>query len=343
MSPRTAFALPLIVIFSILSLTACNVPEGERAEGGKGDPDGRPSTCSISEHGDNSFIIRCPDGSEAIIENGKPGANADDNNGCTLVESKGNVHTLDCGDSQIVLGDNCKNGYPGDVTISGEFQSDSINSALTIIELFGCTSIQGDLAIQEIYSNEPFTLSPALAKITHIGGSLRLNGVNNMEHFEFPALQSVGRNVEFTNNNDMQKMSFAALEFIGGSLNLGSEPDLSQSFYYGGNESLETLNFPVLAAIGKSFNINSELALDALAGLPKLLEIGENLTIVNNTKLASIKAIDQLTSIGGNVTIISNPAINTCEARKQIEALDGFARATRSDEKLVIDAHNCQD
>ncbi len=339
MSRTTALALPFTIVMSVLSFAACNLPENERTENRDDPSQVGSAACTVTETDENSIIIRCPDGSEATINHGKDGVDGTntepgDDEACTLIESNGNVHTLKCGSDEIILGDNCKDGFPGDLIISGE-QFNGLNSVMATMNLLGCTQIQGNLEIQ--YSDSEALTDPLLSKITHVGGSVTITS-NHFSEFSLAGLKSVGGDITINQNYELTTAGFPVLEVVDGSLNVGIY-DPAQG--YGGNEKLTDALFPQLTKIGQNFVISGNGSLQNLDGFTSLLSIGQDLLIRQNHELLNIEGIKSLENITGNVAILQNELLGSCDAKMQIQKLPGFAVEDRDAEKLVIDPDLC--
>lgn len=314
-----SLALASTLLVSLSSLAGCTTEENQR-------DDETYAGCTIEPNNEHSSVIRCADGTEAIIphgkdgEKGEPGESGAGDEGCTLSDNDNGTQTLTCGDNSIVLGHDCTDGFPGNVDLGS---SDMSSNSLVLMKIMGCTKIQGDLR----YYYDDTELDPYLQKITHVGGSVEFYEAR-LENLELPNLQHVGGTIRFE-YTDLKNISFPALDQLGESL----------EFYH--NAELATLNFSSLETIEGDLTVWGNSGLLNLQGFTALKTINGNLTITGNELLEDGSGISGLTHIEGNVTIHENPSLDGCSLIQHIEQLPGFGHNERDDEKLVTDASDC--
>lgn len=214
----------------------------------------------------------CPDGSELVSKNGPAGKDGVDGRDgqdgkdgkdaeapCTLTDNGDGTFDLSCGDVSVVLGDECENGFPGDVRY-GANPTDEEAKLLTLFQATSCTWIRGDLVVKE-YEGEQ--LPRALSRIVKVDGD-----------------------AEFLDNEHLTKISLPRLTTVGGEL------------YVALNGALETIDFPALTTIEGDLTVGGNHALVDLDGFPAVESIGL-LSIYENSSLERVSNFVALESVGG--------------------------------------------
>jgi len=273
MKRHAQFLTPWLAL-SIVALAGCG--------GDEADADGTTvGACTIVELGDGKSAIRCPDGSELVVSNGKDGADGesgkdgkDGNDGkdaeppCSLTFVDG-VYELTCGDLSVKLGDECEEGFPYNVKVT-DMENDGAET-FAIFQASGCTWIRGSLTVFQ-YSGA--TLPKALSRIEKVDGNL-----------------SVGNNAALTS------LVFPNLREVGGVFTVAQNPALQQ---VGESTAL------VSAKDGVVISYNAELA--AIGGFPAL-ETTRDIMIAFNPKLESIGGFDALRVVERDLAWLQLPSL----------------------------------
>lgn len=333
MKRKPSWLLPFA--FSLLAVVGCGRDDSEATPAGN---------CEIVDLGDGSSAIRCPDGTELVVRNGKDGEKGDkgddgNQDACTLGEKDGKF-TLTCGDQSIVIGDACEDGFP----LSIIFDGDTTEAGWVLFAVSNCTWVRGDVSIEG--GGE---IPAALARIEKIDGMLGITETA-IEEVSFPNLTEVDvlyvimnealtsvdfpslvdvRNFAISNNPQLTTLGFPSLTNVERSLRLEENPALTTVdafpkletvgdwFVIVGNDGLEAVGgFTSLERVG-SLAVYDNDALVSVADFPALEEItgsdgpvGSSVVyIANNPVLASFGKLGSVSTIDGDVTVVNNPEL----------------------------------
>lgn len=241
--------------------------------------DGEDSdNCRIIETDEETSTIRCPDGSRAVIEHGKPGEpgrpgqdGGPHPNSCSLTDNEDGTATLSCGSREVVIHRDCPDGYPGDLVLGdGYYYDETASVSYIAFQLAGCTEVQGNVSID---GYEGTSVPAAVARIERIGGSLNIgmeNGNENLENISFPLLRSIGGFLNVGFNDSLTHLGdFTALTELTG-----------LDIYY--NNRLEELGaFPALEEIAWVY-VSDNTALESVDGLFSIQRITESIQFRGN-------------------------------------------------------------
>lgn len=232
-------------------VTVCN---GENGSQGAEGPD---STTSLIKTRTESQGSNCPNGGIAI----ETGIDANKNGILDDQEVEPASTTFVC------------NGEGGSQTACGVIEGTvTIESALDLRALTGCTAITGNLIVR---ANGLNSLAP-LSSLTAVGGDLIVQG-----------------------NSFTTLAGLEGLTSVGGQLVIEFNPSLTAL------TALEDLT-----SVGGPIFIGSNASLSTLAGLEGLTII-DSLEIAENDGLTTVAGLERLTSVGGDLTIISSPSLTT--------------------------------
>ncbi|PCH02407.1 Hypothetical protein PENO1_038170 [Penicillium occitanis (nom. inval.)] len=212
-----------------------------------------------------------------------------------------------------VQGANCSST----VVISSQSDANDISS---------CNTIDGDVQIAENYAN-----SLALTGITHITGSLVVNGTTNITSFTAPDLIIIEKNLELISCILLTDLNMTELTLVG-DMNLEALPNLQRLYFDSGvraaggisitNTGLVKLDGLEITSASNGINITANTALTDISfnsltntsslfiqansnklavNLPNLVAV-QNLTVTNTTSL-SIPSLYHLT---GQLQIFSS-------------------------------------
>ncbi len=269
---------------------------------------------------------------------GRDGQRGEDGEGCTLTNNGDGTATLTCPDgSGVRLQDAGEASDGGDVslqTINGSFTAnvgadieqlqpvEVIRGSLTITgnELRDCTlpnlkRVTGDLVITDapnLLAYETDSYFPALEEIgggLEISSTVRLTGsqmlpsltslgsltlTNNAVFTELlvPQLSSVTGDIYIANNEMLTQVSLPALTGLGGSISM---PD---------NAILATVSLPSLVSVSGNISLLEHAILTELS-LPELTTVGGYLNVGTNAQLAEL-SLPALTTVGGNLGVSRN-------------------------------------
>lgn len=270
-----ALWLTPIFALSLLAVPGCGSDDAEADAAG---------ACTVTDLGDGTSAIRCPDGTELVVQNGKDGDKGDKgdqgdkgNTGedgkdgkdgkdaeppCSLAENADGTHSLTCGGKTVVVGDDCEGGFQGDLWVAapGSYFHDS---SLTLFQATSCTWIRGSLYVEEY---ERKALPKALARIDKIDGDLYIGydyGNDELESVSFPELKSIGEGLHIMWNYALKEID----------------------------------DFPKLETIGERFSVDYNVELQAIGDFP-VLTSAESLAFRDSPKLESIGSFDELVNIG---------------------------------------------
>lgn len=312
------------------------------ALGGCGsESDAEAGACTIADVGDGTSVIRCPDGSELVVRNGRDGADgqgkdgkngqdgkdANDEPSCTLSDNGDGTQSLTCGETSIVLGSSCEDGFNGSVLVTDPANDEPIS--LTLFQISGCTWVRGDVLIDEYPDAE---LPKVLSRIEKIDGDLMFWFNEELTTISFPELKSVGNNLAWLGNTSLEFAgSFPKLETVGNMMG------------WNYNESLVDVGeFPALESVGNHLGWTDNINLESAGSFPKLKTVGGTLGWEFNDSLVSTFEFPALESVGGKLswrynlklaTIGGFPALKTVgDALKfdseVIESIGSFAKLT---------------
>ncbi|NNF33598.1 MAG: T9SS type A sorting domain-containing protein [Saprospiraceae bacterium] len=221
----------------------------------------------------------------------------------------------------------------GGITLKRQTQIDSFP-----INYPGCTTIDGDLIIQE-ESNNLITSLASLSQLQSINGSLRIrsndaiilfNGLHN--------ITMVGVDLEISNNGNILSISgLNNINQVGGNVEIISNINLFSS---GGLEgitdipgALRIINngisnpgfMPMLTSVGGLLSISSN-DITSLNGLSNLQSVGGIFSIHNNDNLLSIDGLNSLSSVGATLEITSNNLLMSVGSLSSLTGVGGDLR-----------------
>jgi len=306
---------------------------------------GSSGNCSVTDNGDGTSTISCPDGSSVVISNGQNGQDGQDGDSCTVTDNGDGTKTISCTDGTTVTvndgqdggstlvvneilqdGDpNCPNGgiavHTGvDTDGNGLLEGDEIASTSYL-----CNGLDGEGSIPTGILQGSYTIRNSLdadwlSSITSITGDLDVDapGISSLS---LPALTFVVGNLDIRGNNDMTSLDLTNLTTVGGYLSISTNTaltslDLTALMSVGGylyihlNYALTSLEITALTSVGGDLIIQNNAALTILS-LPALTSVGGNLNIVDNAILQSLAGIENITSVGGYLRIIGNTALTS--------------------------------
>ena len=278
-------------------------------------------SCTVEDRNDGSVVIRCPDGSEAVVHDGRTGAPGRDGergrngldgaNGkdgkdgkdvespCVLTDNPDGTHSLTCGDQSVVIGAPCDHGYPYSLLVTDSGAPESTN--LMLFQVTSCTWVRGDVVVTSFAGEQ---LPVALSRIVKVDGHVVVGGDVDVEDNEgllrvaMPALKTVGGDLTVINNPTLLETSFPALESVDGSLS------------WGFNEALHSVGeFPELARVGGVFGFMGNPNLEETPSFPELTTVDHNLGFVMNDALTTIGAFPKLSKVGWYLVWHSNPML----------------------------------
>lgn len=212
----------------------------------------------------------------------------------------------------------------------------------TEIDVFNCTSVTGNLYIEEtVYRN--ITNLNGLSKLTSVGGSFRIWGNDALTNVDgLAALTSVGRDFFIKLNSALTNVDgLAALTSFGGDIfsisnndaltnvdGLAALTSLGGSLFITLNDALINVDgLAAIASVGGRLDIWGNPALTNVDGLANLTSVGELLNIGSNPALTNVDGLANLTSIGRSLLIQNNDALTN---------VDGLAALTSVGIELVI-------
>jgi len=257
---------------------------------------GSSGNCSVTDNGDGTSTISCPDGSSVVISNGQNGQDGQDGSSSLIVNE-----ILQDGDP------NCPNGGVAvhigvDSDGNGLLEGDEIASTSYL-----CNGQDGEEILPTGILQGSYTISNSLdsyliSSITSITGDLVVDAPG-MTYLDLPTLTSVGGKLIIGGFNDLTSLSLPNLLSVGKSLSISS------------NEFLTSLaGLESLTSVGWALSIYGNSALTSL-GLPAIASVGGNLNIQNNPALCNSLAIalrDQLVAAGWSGTSIINSNDDSC-------------------------------
>jgi len=309
---------------------------------GKLNADRTAGNCTIVDLGDGTSAIKCPDGSELVVQNGKDGKDgkdgADGNGvGCTLNDKGDGTYELACGDTTITIGDKCEDGFKSDLYVGNDTGHAGVpDLSLVLFEMTNCTWIRGDVTVENFLDGE---LPSSLLRIEKIDGHLTIQNNPELERVRLPLLREVGGWFEITRNDALTEIDgfpelVSAQAFVVGHnpqlVRIGDVPKLGEverlDFY--GNAELETIG-----SFDELSNITEVVYRDQnpkLADFPSLKTIGAVLQIAYNDELTSIDGLSALETVGVSISIQRNPKLPQCQ-------VDAFVNGITVDEVYTYD------
>ncbi len=191
----------------------------------------------------------------------------------------------------------CNNATETPIPIEKIYEGSLIRPSVSDLENFyqeGYTSITGHIRIQDLESTEIHQNLHYLSNLKHIGGSLELVSLSEVEDLE-------GLN---------------QLDSVSGSLSI---------VYCHKLRNMEGLD--KLSHIGMEFKLNLNESLIDLQGLEFLSSIGMKLKLAGNHQMLSLKGLNNLETIGGTLEIgeyygSGNDKLESIEALSNLETLD---------------------
>lgn len=314
---------------SLFAVPGCGSDDADSAASG---------SCTIVDLGDGTSAIRCPDGTEIVVQNGKDGDKGEkgdkgEDAACTLGEEDGK-YTLTCGDKTIAIGDSCPDGFPLDVIAYGG--STQYAYTLALFQASNCTWVRGDVILVE-YAEFPAVMrriekvdgvieiagntieSIEFPKLAEVGGYLAVLEDANVKELKFPALRTVGEVLAIDTVDKLVSMDFSALESVGDWL------------YVLGNDAIETVSFPALkSVVGIHFEQNEALvSVGDFAALEEIVGAGDGtdaeyalVHVSNHPALTSFGKLGSVSEIDGHVAVFKNPELPQEDVDALFDAID---------------------
>lgn len=281
--------------FSLFAVPGC----------GGDDSDATAGNCSVVDLGDGTSAIRCPDGTELVVQNGQPGEKGDkgddgDEAACTLGE-EGGKYTLTCGDQTVVIGDACEDGFAMDL------EADPTSGVYMLFRMSNCTWVRGNVIIDGVSE-----IPELFSRIEKVGGALVVVDTD-VEEVSFPNLTEVGE-LYVDGNGSLTTLDFPALTKAG-------------YFAIEENDALTNLSFPELTEVVRDFYVMENHALTSVDGFPKLETVGSWFSIGDNAALETIGNFTSLKRVGG-LEIWDNTVLTSVadfSALEKIAGSDGVA------------------
>jgi len=288
----------VVLPLALVGLAAC----GEDAKDDAALDGAGGGACAVEDRGDGTAVIRCADGSEFTVGNGKPGADGKDGKDgedgakgedgkdaeeppCSLSENEDGTQTLTCGDQSVVVGAPCEGGFPGTLSITKE---DDVAAAsnLLLFQVSTCTWVRGSVVVAQFPGE---TLPQALARIQKVDGD-----------------------VVITNNADLTIASLPALTTVGGAVLVGQ------------NAALTETSFPALATVGKDLVWYYNPALVSVGELPKLIEVKGTLGWLQNPNVERTPDFPELTAVGTDLGWVENQKLVGTGAYPKLKSVGSF-------------------
>lgn len=303
---------------------------------GSDDAEGTPAgSCTIVDLGDGNSAIRCADGTELVVQNGKDGKDGEDGKGseasCTLTDKGDGTFELACGETSVTLGDDCENGFRADLRV-GDFEDNDgpviLNTAssggdfsLMLFEMTNCTWVRGDVIVENYADDE---LPSALSRIEKVSGEFLFIDNPALQSISLPHLREVGGRVKFAENASLTEIGdFPALvsaeQFLVYGhpelVKIGNLPKLVEistlDFY--SNDKLETIgSFDELTTITDFVYWDYNPALEDMGQYPKLAKVKE-MNIRDNDSLEAVTSFDALSTIEAILEVMNNAALTSIE------------------------------
>jgi len=241
-----------------------------------------PGNCTVTDNGDGTATITCPDWTSVTISNGQKGPGGPP---ALVVTERVDVGDTNCPEGGYIL-------YSGiDENEDGELQEGEIYSLVYVCNGLD-ESPSGILRGSYVINNEhDVRMIDGVSRIT---GDLEVYGKGLLE-LVLPHLQSVGGNLEIHDNDDLTKISLENLSMVEGFVTIDSNPVLDSMF------------IPRLESVGDNLRIIDNPAVEELR-LGELTEVAGNLRLVNNHSLVLVD-MGVLTSVGGILELFDNDRI----------------------------------
>lgn len=325
--------LTTLALASAALLMGCG---SEDIENNKTLPEGWSSACTVIDSPDEGqSIIRCADGTSAIVKDGTPGLRGDDAEACVVEAGLNNTQDIICPDgSKVTIGEGssctivedgedkvlrCSDGTEANlgngsvITPGGDCDVLKgnlwVNNALDVARLegAGCAQVTGDLLIEAADLPD----IKGLSKLTSVGGELIIK--NNSELVTLEGLEnltSVGRGIRIEGNQALT--SIQALSKIGGAnkatlqhITLRANPALTS---LQGLEGVEQVGQLILEGLD---------AMTSLQGLEGLRTMGEGGQI-------TLRALPALTSVAALGELNADPASLVLDGLDELASLQGL-------------------
>lgn len=296
--------------------------------------------CEVRERADGAREIACPDGSTAVLSDGRPGESCEvvDENGqrwlrcedgseylfleerCVPRLTNGAVE-VDCEASDpvlIPLAGDCS-VWEGGATIQNALQWHAFLQAQ-------CTEIRGNLILDGL----PLEDLRGLAGLSLVEGILvlkdnpllrSLQGLENLESVDIMTLQG---NPELVDISALEEVAFRGINVVG-------SPELADISALAGRTELPAglalaeLGIPDLLALQDleetlraSFGMLP--AVQSLAGLEALIAV-EYLDIVAMSGLEDLQGLENLERVGLALRIVSNPGLTSLDGLENLESI----------------------
>lgn len=308
--------LQLAMLTSITLVVGCG---GDDAVNNKTLPEGWSSACTVIDSPDEGqSIIRCADGSSAIVQDGRPGLRGDDADACVIEAGADDTQELVCPDGSKTTIDStssctivdkdddkilrCADGTEANLgdgsggTITPGDDCDIlkgnlwVNNALDIAQLkgAGCAQVTGDLLIEAADLPD----IKGLSKLTSVGGELIIKNNSALTTLEgLENLTSVGRGIRIEANQALT--SIEALSKIG---------------------SVNKVNL-------QHITLRANPALTSLKGVEGVEQVGQ-LIIDDLEALTSLEGLEGLRTMGegGQITLRALPALTSVTALGELNA-----------------------
>lgn len=332
---KIADYLQLVTLASVALIAGCG---GDDAVNNKTLPEGWSSACTVIDSPDEGqSIIRCADGTSAIVQDGRPGLRGDDAEACVIEAGADDTQELVCPDGSkttidstssctiVAEGDdkilrcadgteaNLGDGSGGPITPGGDCDILKgnlwVNNALDVAQLqgAGCAEVTGDLLIEAADLPD----IKGLSKLTSVGGELIIKNNSALTTLEgLENLTSVGRGIRIEANQALT--SIEALAKIGGvnKVNL-------QHITLRANPALTSLKgLEGVEQVGQLIVDDLE-ALTSLEGLEGLRTMGEGGVI-------TLRALPALTSVAALGELNADPASLVLDGLDELASLQGL-------------------
>lgn len=105
------------IFLALILLGGCEAEDGAQGKAGADGADGEP--CTLSDNGDGTYTMSCPDGTMVVLSDGDQGPHGppgDDGQPCTVTDNEDGTYTIRCPDGTTVTladGDQGPRGEPG--------------------------------------------------------------------------------------------------------------------------------------------------------------------------------------------------------------------------------------
>ncbi len=217
-----------LVLFTLALTTSACAPEEERQDSVQ---------CTVATT-DQATTITCPDGTTSVIPHGKDGAPGSQGTPGEKGEKGAAGPIGDTGPAGEFVASACV--LSRDIIINGD--SFETSPEIAFLEANDCqiivgnievsnqaippilakiTHIYGNLTLIGLYANQPGGDLGAFTDLTMISGDLAINQTELLKDDTFPALTSIGRDLEFNDSYQQETLNmFIPLTSIGGNLSI---------------------------------------------------------------------------------------------------------------------------